>query len=301
MRSLLEAQAESRVERAASHWWSLPMSQVGRIVEHALAEDLGRGDLTTALTVERGTYAVATLVAKDNGIVSGMGVAQMVFAQLEDHAAWDSRVRDGEAVTRGESLATVRGPATHILSGERVALNLIQRMSGIATLTKTFVDAVGHTNTRIVDTRKTAPGLRILDKYAVVCGGGHNHRRGLDDGILIKDNHISACGGIGQAVTRARDGAPQGLKIEVEVEQIDQIEKAIEAGAEVLLLDNMDTGALARAVSLVAGRVETEASGGVSLTTVTSVAQSGVDYISVGALTHSVHALDISLELRLML
>jgi nicotinate-nucleotide pyrophosphorylase (carboxylating) len=290
---------EQRLESACRRWQTLPSARIEATVRAALDEDIGRGDITSALTIDPATLALAFFRAEAAGVISGLRVAEMAMRLAVPDAQWEQRASDGDDARPGDDIASVHGAATGILGAERVALNLLQRMSGIATLTNDFVSAVVGTQARIVDTRKTAPGLRLLDKYAVVCGGGHNHRFGLDDGILIKDNHIAAAGGIARALRRARRSAPQGMKIEIEADSLDQIEEAVREGADIILLDNMNPSTMAEAVGLIGGRAETEASGGVNLDTVAAIAQTGVDYISVGRLTHSAPALDISLDLTL--
>jgi len=271
------------------------MFEVERIVRTALEEDIGLGDITTEATVERGVKARAQLVAKEDFVLAGLDVAARVFTALDPSVAFEKLKEDGEKVARGEVLAWIRGDARVLLQGERVALNLLQRMCGIATLTSRFVEAVRGTSAVIVDTRKTVPGLRVLDKYAVRMGGGRNHRTSLYDGVLIKENHVAAAGGIAAAVARARRRISHVLKIEVETRNLDEVREALEAGAEAILLDNMDHAQLREAVVLIAGRAVSEASGGVSLETVRDIAETGVDVISVGALTHSCRAADISM------
>ena len=266
------------------------------ILRQALAEDIGAGDLTTLLTVPEFKTARAEMLAKAEGIVAGLPIAEHAFKLIEPSVVWAAHVKDGERVRAGTVLATITGPARGLLTAERVALNFVQRLSGIATLTMRFVVSVAGTEARIVDTRKTTPGLRYLEKYAVRCGGGSNHRIGLFDAVLIKDNHLLAGGGIGTTVWRARELAPHTTKIEVECKTLAQVDEAVAAGADIILLDNMDTEMLRQAVRKVAGRALTEASGGVNLKTVALIAKTGVDLISVGALTHSAPALDISLD-----
>lgn len=266
----------------------------------AIAEDLGEtGDWTTDLLVPAERQAQGVILAQANGIVCGVTVAQYVFRWLDPDIQFPQSLTDGERVLDGEPVLTISGNARAILKGERTALNILQRLSGIATLTRQFVDAVQGTNARIVDTRKTTPHLRLLEKYAVKCGGGFNHRFGLYDGILIKDNHIALMGGdILQAVQRARAGAPHTLRIEVECASLDQVQQAIEAGADGLLLDNMSVDELQQAVQIAQGKVQfLEASGGVNLQTVRAIAETGVDLISVGALTHSAPILSMHLEM----
>jgi nicotinate-nucleotide pyrophosphorylase (carboxylating) len=267
------------------------------IVTRALDEDIGTGDITSRCTVDEGTPCRAEIAAKDTGVVAGISVAEAVFRRLDPDAAFSFASHDGERVAPGQVILGIAGDTQAILIGERTALNFLQRMSGIATLTAEFVEAVKGTNARICDTRKTAPGLRVLDKYAVRAGGGRNHRFGLSDGVLIKDNHIRAAGGIGEAVRRARESAHHLLAIEVETQTAGQVEEAMRAGADVIMLDNMGLDDVREAVRFIAGRCRTEVSGNVNLTTVRAYAECGVDLISVGALTHSVSALDLSLEI----
>jgi nicotinate-nucleotide pyrophosphorylase (carboxylating) len=268
---------------------------VDRLIRTALEEDIGPGDVTTAATVAPGTLARAELVAKEDFLLAGIGVARRVFELLDEQVAFECLIEDGLAVKRGEVIAWLKGEAASLLQGERVALNLLQRLSGVATLTARFVEEIAGTGATIVDTRKTTPGLRALEKYAVRIGGGGNHRMALYDGVLIKENHVAAAGGITTAVTRARRQAPHTLKIEVEVRNLQEVAEALEAGADILLLDNMDLTQLRAAVEQVGGRAVTEASGGVNLETVRAIAETGVDLISVGALTHSYRSVDISM------
>ena len=271
------------------------------ILDLALTEDVGSGDVTTLATVPAGTHARATLVAKAPGVISGVDVAGAVFHRVNPAVAYLPRLGDAARVEPGQAIAQVEGLAHSLLTAERVALNLLQRLSGVATLTARYVEAVAGTKAKLVDTRKTTPGLRALEKAAVRHGGGYNHRFGLGDGVLIKDNHLAALGAPGpgrvrRAVELARARAPHTLRIEVEVTSLPEVEEAVTAGADVILLDNMDVAAMRQAVELVAGRAILEASGGMTLEKVRAVAETGVDLISVGALTHSAPALDISLE-----
>ncbi|MDX1932980.1 MAG: carboxylating nicotinate-nucleotide diphosphorylase [Capsulimonadales bacterium] len=266
------------------------------LLRMALAEDIGAGDLTTLLTVPPDTGAEGLLLAKADGIIAGLPIAAHTFVLIENTAEVTLSVSDGDRISAGTVLGRVRGPARGLLTAERVALNLLQRLSGIATLTGKFVEAIEGTPARIVDTRKTTPGLRLLEKYAVRVGGGYNHRFGLSDGILIKDNHLAAGGGVRAAVERARRNAPHTLKIEVECKTLAQVDEAIDVRADVILLDNMSLADLRTATERIAGRAITEASGGVRLETVADIARTGVNLISVGALTHSAPALDISLD-----
>lgn len=269
--------------------------EIERIVRTALKEDIGLGDVTSMATVARDTIARAELVAKEDFVVAGLDVAAAVFHQLDKDVRFEKIFVDGRRVKRGDVLAWLKGPALMLLQGERVALNLLQRMSGIATQTAHFVAAVEGTGAFIVDTRKTVPGLRALDKYAVRVGGGRNHRIGLFDGVLIKENHITAAGGIAAAIAGTREKVPHTLKVEVETRNLDEVQQALDAGADVIMLDNMTNAAMVQAVALIDGRALTEASGGVTLERVREIAETGVNIISVGALTHSVVAADISM------
>lgn len=271
------------------------MLEIDRIIQNALREDIGLGDVTTLATTEPGTPGRAELVAKEDFVLSGIDVAARVFALLDGQVAFEKLREDGFAVQRGEVLAWIKGPAQILLQGERVALNLLQRMSGITTHTARFVREIEDTAAAVVDTRKTTPGLRCLEKYAVRMGGGRNHRTSLYDGVLIKENHIAAAGGIAKAVARSRQRAPHTLKIEVETTTLAEVEEALSAQADIIMLDNMDLVTLREAVVMIDGRALTEASGGVTLKTVRAIAETGVNFISVGALTHSSPAVDISM------
>lgn len=271
------------------------MFAIDEIVRNALREDIGSGDVTTQVTVDTVSSAQGELLAKEDFLLAGLDVARRVFQLVDAEIRLDSGFHDGTAIDGGLVFALVTGRASSLLQGERVALNFLQRLSGVATLTRQFVKAVEGTGAAIVDTRKTTPGLRWLEKYAVRVGGGRNHRFSLGDGILIKENHSRAAGGIAVAVNRALRAGPHPLRIEVEVSTLDEVEEALTAGADILLLDNMDVETIGRAVERVAGKVLLEVSGGVSLQTVRSIAECGVDFISVGALTHSSRAIDISL------
>ena len=267
-------------------------SQVGAF----LNEDIGRGDITTQSTVMRSQSAKGRFIAKEAMVVCGLEAAEAVFSTLDSQQQIEAFVADGDEVEAGKVIARTSGFADVLLAGERLALNLMQRLSGIATLTRRYVQAVEGTGALVVDTRKTAPGLRMLEKYAVTTGGGRNHRFGLDDGVLIKDNHLRLAGGIAPAVVRAR--AATDLPVEVEAETLAQVREAVEAGADTILLDNMTLGELREAVALVDGRAKLEASGGVTLETVRAIAETGVDLVSAGALTHSARSLDVSLEVQ---
>ena len=267
-------------------------------VRRALLEDLGRGgDLTTDSVVDAGREVEACVVARQAGRVAGAAVAAAVFTRLDAGVTIDVEAGDGIDVEAGAAVIRISGSARAILTGERTALNFFGRMCGVATLTRSFVAAVGGTRARIVGTRKTTPGLRVLEKYAVRCGGGVNHRFGLDDAVLVKDNHVAIAGGVRPALERVRGTVGHVVKVEVEVDTLEQLEEVLEAGADAVLLDNMDVATLGRAVDMVAGRLVTEASGGIDLDTVADVAATGVDLISVGALTHSAPCLDLSLEM----
>jgi nicotinate-nucleotide pyrophosphorylase (carboxylating) len=267
-------------------------------VEAALREDIRSGDVTTQALIPSGTRGVALMNFREDGVLCGANLARLAWEILGGIEVKVLR-RDGEKISQGETVLRVQGNAATILTGERVALNFVQRLSGIATLTRQFVDAVEGTGARIADTRKTTPGLRLLEKYAVRCGGGSNHRFALDDMILIKDNHIALCGGIEQAIQRARESIGHSLKIEVECDTLEQAEKAARAGADIILLDNMKPDDLQRAVGIIDKRALSEASGGVNLQTVSAIAESGVDIISVGALTHGARSLDIGLDIEM--
>lgn len=267
------------------------------LIELALAEDLGRGDATTRALFPEMVSAKAEIRTRQPIIAAGMFLLPEVFHRIDPSLRLQPAVQDGEAVQSGGRLAVVEGDGRGILAGERVALNFLQRLSGIATLTARYVAALKNSKTRLLDTRKTAPGWRVLEKFAVRAGGGTNHRFGLDDGLLIKDNHLALIGGIGPALAAARRKGPHHLKIIVETETMEQVQEAVRHGADGLLLDNMTPAAIRDAVEWVKGRAMTEASGGISLENIAEVAASGVDFISVGALTHSAPAVDIHLAL----
>jgi nicotinate-nucleotide pyrophosphorylase (carboxylating) len=276
----------------------LPDLLIAPIVRDALAEDLGRaGDATSQACVPAEARLIALFATRQAGVVAGLSCARLALAELDPAATFEAMAQDGERVEPGQALARVEANARALLGAERVALNLLGRLSGVATLTRAYVDAVAGTRAQVVDTRKTTPGLRALEKYAVRCGGGVNHRFGLDDAILIKDNHIAACGGsVAEAVRRARAAAGHLMKVEVEIDGLDQLEPALEHGPDVVMLDNFSLEDLAEAVRRVAGRAVLEASGGVNLQTIRAIAETGVDVISVGALTHSASVLDIGLD-----
>jgi len=275
----------------------LPDLMIAPIVRAALEEDLGRaGDITSTACIPAEARLQAAFVARKPGVVAGLDCARLTLGALDPDARFEARAADGDAVPPGTVLATIEGRARAVLSAERVALNLVSRLCGVATLTAAYVARTAGTRARIIDTRKTTPLLRALEKYAVRCGGGANHRFGLDDAILIKDNHVAACGGVGAALKRVREHAGHMVKIEVEVDSLEQLREALDHRPDVIMLDNFALPDLDAAVGLAAGRVILEASGGVDLTTVEAIARTGVDYISVGALTHSAPILDIGLD-----
>ncbi|RRN66418.1 carboxylating nicotinate-nucleotide diphosphorylase [Caulobacter sp. 602-1] len=267
------------------------------IVDHALAEDLGRaGDITGQACIDPDARLSVVWASRQDGRVSGLSCARLALAALDPTATFEVATPDGADVMPGAILARAEGNARAVLAAERTGLNLLGRLSGVATLTRAYVRLVEGAGATIVDTRKTTPGLRALEKYAVRCGGGVNHRFGLDDAILIKDNHVAACGGVGEAVRRARAHAGHLVKVEVEVDGLDQLDEALKHGPDVVMLDNFSLDDLKTAVRLAKGRAVLEASGGVNLTTVRAIAETGVDVISVGALTHSAPVLDIGLD-----
>jgi nicotinate-nucleotide pyrophosphorylase (carboxylating) len=275
----------------------IPLIAYEGLVRAALQEDIGPGDITTTLCIPENAEATATILAKSPGVIAGLDVAALAFRLLDQNVQWAPRVEDGAMVgNKPTPLAVVSGSARALLTAERVALNFLQRLSGVATLTQRYVQQIAGTSARIADTRKTTPGLRALEKYAVRAGGGFNHRLGLYDTILIKDNHIRAVGSIGRAVSAAKMRAPHTVKIEVEVSSLPQVEQALNAGADIILLDNMDLATMTQAVTLIGSRAITEASGGLTEDRLAAVAATGVQILSVGALTHSAPAMDISLD-----
>lgn len=273
------------------------MIMIDRLIEQALLEDIHTGDITTLALLPESHPASAKLIAKENMVIAGLATSARVFAILDRDIIFNACLHDGENAASGTVLATLQGDAAQLLMGERVALNLLQRMCGIATLTSSFVKAVTGTKARIVDTRKTTPGLRQLEKYAVRVGGGFNHRTGLYDGVLIKENHITAAGGITEAIRLARAYIPHTLKIEIETETLVQVDEALASGADIIMLDNMSLNDMRSAVIAISSQALVEASGGVNLERVRAIAETGVDIISVGALTHSPRAMDISMLL----
>ena len=275
----------------------IPQIQYEPLVRDALLEDIGPGDITTMLCVPAGTTAKATVLAKQAGVIAGLAIGELAFKLLDPNVHWEALVEDGATVGAGRTpLAVVTGDARALLTAERVALNFMQRLSGIATVTSKYVALTAGTHARIADTRKTTPGLRALEKYAVRAGGGFNHRLGLYDAVLIKDNHIKAAGGIGNAVAAAKAHIPHTMKIEVEAASLTMVDEALSAGADIILLDNMDTNTMRRAVETIGGRAISEASGNLTEARIAEVAATGVDILSIGALTHSAPSLDISLD-----
>ena len=277
-----------------------PRGALEAAIDRALEEDLGDGDVTTSALVSADLSGEARLVAHENGVLAGLPVAMAVFHRVDSSLTTVELISDGDTIEDGDCAGTVTGRLASILMAERTALNFLQRMSGIATLTSEYVDAVSGTKAEILDTRKTAPGLRVLDKYAVAAGGGRNHRLNLWDGVLIKDNHIAALraqgAGAAKIIQIAREKSPHGMKIEIEVESVEEARSAIEGGADIVMLDNMSLDEISQAARIAKGRCLTEVSGGVTLERVAEIAATGVDLISVGALTHSVKALDIGLD-----
>ena len=271
---------------------------IGPLVGAALAEDLGRaGDITSDAVIPADAQAEAAFVARRPGTIAGLALAEAAFEQVDPAIRFEAMLQDGAEVSPGDVIARLAGPARGILTGERVALNFLGHLSGVATATASIVRAIAHTRARVVCTRKTTPGLRAVEKYAVRCGGGMNHRFGLDDAILIKDNHIAIAGGIGPALARARAACGHLVKIEIEVDTLDQLDEVLAIGADAILLDNMRPDMLAEAVRRVRGRAITEASGGIDLESAPAIAESGVDMLSAGWLTHSAKVLDIGLDI----
>ena len=272
------------------------LSQINKIIDIALKEDLGPGDITTSAIIDPSIKGKARLLAKEEIILAGVEVFSRVFSLLDTEIVVECNYHDGDVVPEGDYICIVKGSMKGILSGERTALNFLQHLSGIATLTRRYVEKIDPSQVRVIDTRKTTPGLRILEKYAVRMGGGFNHRFGLFDGILIKDNHIAVAGSISEALAKIKGRVPHTLKIEVEVDDIKGVEEAIRAGADAILLDNMSLEEIREAVSIAGGRVLLEASGGVTLESIEGISQTGINLISVGAITHSARSVDISLE-----
>ncbi|TFG77624.1 MAG: carboxylating nicotinate-nucleotide diphosphorylase [Thermodesulfobacteriales bacterium] len=269
--------------------------KIDSIIKNALNEDVGSGDITTDTIFPPDAKCEAQIIAKEKGIIAGIPIAKRVFQELDPEVSFSRNSNDGDRVTPGQEILRIKATVRAVLTGERLALNLLQRMSGIATATSLYVDAVKGSKTKILDTRKTAPGLRVLDKYAVLAGGAQNHRFGLYDLVLIKDNHINFAGGISNAVQIVRSKYQDEFKIEVETSTLDEVKEALSAGADIIMLDNMNISMMKEAVKMINKKALTEASGGITLDTIANITETGVDYISVGAITHSSPALDISL------
>jgi nicotinate-nucleotide pyrophosphorylase (carboxylating) len=276
----------------------LNFDAIKSVIDYALKEDIGNGDITTNLLIPSDLQSRANMVAKSSGIIAGLEVAKYVFTTLSSDIKWKAFVNDGDKIAKGEIILEITGSFRALLTGERLALNLLQRMSGIATATANYIDILSDHKVKILDTRKTAPCMRLLDKYAVRMGGGSNHRMGLYDMVLIKDNHIKVAGGITKAVAQIKNNVPEGIKIEVETTTIDEVIEAVSAGVDIIMLDNMSTQMMEESVKIIQGRAEVEASGNITLERLKEVADTGVDYISIGALTHSVTAFDISMNIE---
>ena len=274
------------------------LKAIDPLIELGFQEDINTGDLTTDLIISKDHVTTAVFIAKDNGVIAGLPLAEYVFKKLDSTIDFKPKVKDGDQVLKGDLIATFTGSYRAILSGERLALNFIQRLSGIATETSKYVKEADGFKTKILDTRKTIPGHRLLDKYAVKTGGGINHRIGLYDMVMIKDNHIEVAGGITKAVNAIRPNVPDNIKIEVETTNLEEVQEAITAGAHIIMLDNMDNETMRKAVEMIGSKAKTEASGNMSLERIREVAATGVDFISIGALTHSVKALDISQKIK---
>jgi nicotinate-nucleotide pyrophosphorylase (carboxylating) len=275
----------------------LYISETDKIIITALKEDIPSGDITADNIIDESARSEALLISKDTGVIAGMDVAKRVFEILDGSVVFEKIVNDGQVAKYGDIIAKIEGNTRALLKGERTALNLLQRMSGIATRTRQMADKIKDTKARLVDTRKTTPGLRVLEKYAVRVGGGYNHRFCLSDGVLIKDNHIKAAGGIKKAIELVKGRIPHTIKIEVEVENMEQIEEALDGRADIIMFDNMGLDKMKEAVKIICGRVITEASGNVNIDTIFDIACTGVDIISVGGLTHSASAFDISMKI----
>ncbi len=276
----------------------LNIESIKSVIDYALKEDIGNGDITTNSLIPLDLQTKATMEAKSTGVIAGLAIAEYVFRILSADITWKSFVNDGDKVSKGDLLLEISGSYRALLTGERVALNFLQRMSGIATMTANYVDALKGYKTKILDTRKTVPGLRLLDKYAVMMGGGTNHRIGLYDMVLIKDNHIKIAGGITNAVTQIKKNLPNGIKIEVETTTIEEVHEALATGVDIIMLDNMSNSTMAESVRIIGGQAKVEASGNMTMDRLKEVAATGVDFISIGALTHSVAAFDISMNIE---
>jgi nicotinate-nucleotide pyrophosphorylase (carboxylating) len=272
----------------------LNIQEIEYIIDHAFREDIGNGDITTNNLVPESKTACASMTAKADGVIAGLPIAEKVFRKLDENLQWTPKVQDGDFVKKGDVIVEIAGTFRALLTGERLALNLLQRMSGIASETAKYVAEVAGTKVQILDTRKTVPGLRTLDKYAVKMGGGTNHRIGLYDLVMIKDNHIKIAGNITTAVQQIRKEIPADMKVEVETTNLEEVREAVQAGADIIMLDNMSNEIMSQAVGIIAGKAKIEASGNMNICRLKGVAATGVDFISIGALTHSVTALDIS-------
>ena len=270
---------------------------IDRLIDLAIEEDVSSGDISTDAIIPVNSMATAVMTAKADGVISGLSVIRKVYGRFEDDFGWKPYVKDGDSVRKGDRILEIRASYRTLLYGERLSLNILQRMSGIATATSRFVAEIEGTGTTILDTRKTAPGMRVLDKMAVKDGGGKNHRMGLYDMVMLKDNHIKIAGGIPAAVAAVKRDLPLSVRLEVETTNLEEVKQALECGADIIMFDNMDTATMAEAVKIVGGKAKTEASGNMSIPRLKEVAATGVDYISVGALTHSVTALDISMNI----
>jgi nicotinate-nucleotide pyrophosphorylase (carboxylating) len=272
--------------------------EIDKIILTGLKEDMPFGDITTDNLIDDTSQSEALLIAKDTGVIAGIDIAKRVFEIVDKNVVFEKRIEDGHRVKSGDVIAQIKGNTRALLKGERTALNLLQRLSGIATKTKELCEKIKDTNSKVVDTRKTTLGLRALEKYAVKVGGGYNHRFSLSDGVMIKDNHIKAAGGIKEAVKKIRKKTPHTIKIEVETETLEQVREALEAGADIIMLDNMGVDKVRKAVKIINGSAISEASGNVNLDSIVEIAKTGVDIISVGSLTHSVSAFDISMKFK---
>lgn len=276
----------------------IKIEEIKSVIDYALKEDIGNGDITTNSLIPLDLQAKATMVAKSTGVIAGLAIAEYVFRTLSTDIIWEAFVNDGDKVSKGDQILEISGSYRALLTGERVALNFLQRMSGIATMTANYIDAIKDYKTKILDTRKTVPGLRLLDKYAVMMGGGTNHRIGLYDMVLIKDNHIKIAGGITRAVAQIKKNLPEGFKIEVETTTVEEVLEALATGVDIIMLDNMSNRTMAECVKIIGGQAKVEASGNMTIDRLKEVAATGVDFISIGALTHSVAAFDISMNIE---
>ena len=274
------------------------MHSIEHLIKISLEEDIGPGDITTENLIDKDLKGIGEIVAKEPIVIAGLDVARQVFEQLDSDISFKPNFKDGDFIEKGNIVLEVEGKLRALLMGERTALNFLQRLSGIATHVRSYVEKLGNKNVRLVDTRKTTPGLRVLEKYAVSIGGAHNHRMGLYDGVLIKDNHIAVCGGIKKAIERIKDKLSHLVKIEVEVSDLDEVKEAIEAGADVIMLDNMDIDHIKEAIDFIKRKAVVEISGGITIDRLNQLADTGVDIISAGALTHSARSVDISMRIR---